>query len=117
MFTACGRRKADLATVARSVNEKCPRLIDSETRIDGVAFVPPDTLRYVYTLVNISPGVADTSEFRKALWPGLLAHIRIARDLSPLRKDRVIFQYVYHYRNGGHLYTFNVSPRHYETVN
>jgi hypothetical protein len=113
-FSDCStRRTPDLQEVVESVNAKCPQMLDAETRIDGVSLHGTDTLRYNYTLVNLNVERLDTSKFRVAMWPGILAHIRVSSDLKALKDDGTVFQYQYKDKAGRHVYLFTIAPALY----
>lgn len=102
-----------LDEVATEFNKKCPQIVDSETRIDGINVKPPSTLVYKYTLINLPVENVDTTEFKKMLLPGLVSMIRLSPDLKPLRENNTLFEYSYSDKANKHIYTFKISPKDY----
>lgn len=114
VFAACeSAGPTGLADTVRDMNEKCPVMIDSETRLDRMAVEDGNTLAYYHTLVNLSAEVADTARLRRELTPGLLANIRVNPALEPLRADSVGFRYYYNGSNGKPLLMLAFSRRAY----
>jgi hypothetical protein len=115
-ISGCERRREtpELNEVVENVNEHCPQLLDEDTRIDGVEVIEGETLRYNYTLVNLPPGKIDTAQFRRAMWPGLVAGIKVSHYMKTLKEQKVVFQYMYHDNKGGKAYLFTIRPEDYK---
>ena len=116
MLFACSNEpvRSRIESEVSDINSKCPKMIDSETRIDGVVLLQPNTIVYKYTLVNLSAGNLDTAGFRSAMWPGILGTIRINPGLKDLRDNETTFRYLYLNRDGKKAYEFTVTPRQYK---
>src|SRR5437879_584974 len=86
LVTACNpfarEEEFDLEKSASMINQKCPQMIDSETRIDAVEVKEHTTLVYRYTLVNLSVANVDTHNFYLAMWPGLLSTVKVSREME-----------------------------------
>jgi hypothetical protein len=115
LLSACGgeRRQAPLEEVVSEVNAKCPVMVDSETRIDGVELRGDSMLRYSYTLVNLEAEGLDTAQFRQLMWPGLVANIRVTGSMQQLRDAGVVFEYLYKDKNGKQACLFTIRPADY----
>lgn len=98
----------------KTVNDKCPQMIDAETRLDAVLFQAPGTIIYKYTLVNLQRERVDTAEFRRALWPGILASVRAGEAMKPFRENLMTMEYHYSDRLNQIIYNFKVSPKEYK---
>lgn len=96
------------------INEKCPTMIDSETRLDGIDIVKPNTIIYKYTLVNLNVQYLDTQGFRSAMWPGILGTIKINPAMQKLRDNNTTIQYSYRDKDGRTAYIFTITPQHYK---
>lgn len=96
------------------VNKNCPKMLDEETRLEKVVFTKPSLIIYNYTLVNLSKQNVDTSQFRTALWPGILSTIRVDKDLAGLREHQMNFEYRYYDKSKELIYTFKISPGNYQ---
>ncbi len=115
-FTNCNgtaSQEKSIEQVVADINAKCPQMIDSETRIDGIEIKTDNALAYKYTLVNIAAASVDTAEFRKALWPGLLSLIRTNAQMKELRDRKTVFEYDYSDKEGRFIYSFKIYPRDY----
>lgn len=98
----------------KTVNDKCPQMIDAETRLDAVLFRAPGTIIYKYTLVNLQRERVDTAEFRRALWPGILGSVRAGEAMKPFRENLMTMEYHYSDRLNKIIYNFKVSPKEYK---
>jgi hypothetical protein len=106
--------KEELESMAANVNKKCPTMLDSETRIDGVEIQEPLTLVYKYTLVNVLKQNVDTLEFYKAIWPGILGTVKISPEMRKLRENLGTVTYVYNDKMNQKIYQLNVKPDNYQ---
>ncbi len=116
LLTACDDQKSfrnELEQTVETINKKCPTLLDSETKIEGVEIIEPNTLVYKYTLVNVLKQNVDTHQFYMTLWPGILSTIKISPEMKKLRENNTIIQYVYQDKFKNPFYTFTVKPKDY----
>lgn len=98
----------------KTVNDKCPQMIDAETRLDAVLFQAPSTIIYKYTLVNLERKNVDTAEFRKALWPGILSGVKVSDAMKPFRDNLITIEYHYSDKSNQIIYNFRASPQEYK---
>jgi len=116
LFSQCnnsGNINNELAQIAKDISQKCPQMIDSETRLDGIDFKLPDTLMYNYTLINLLSQNMDTAEFRRALMPGLLSTIRVSSEMKKLRDNNIVICYNYKDKNSQPIYFLKITPNNY----
>lgn len=104
----------ELYEIAVKINAKCPQMIDSETRLDGIEIKEPVTLVYKYTLVNLMRENVDTAAFRRALWPGLVSNIKISSDMKKLRDNETIVHYAYSDKSNKPILTVTITPNDYK---
>jgi hypothetical protein len=104
----------ELKEIAFKLNQKCPQMIDSETRIDGLEVKEPVTLVYKYTLMNLDVKNVDTAQFRRALWPGLLSNTKISGDMKKLRDNNTTLLYAYADKYGKAILTVTITPKDYK---
>lgn len=103
-----------LKDIATEFNRKCPKMVDAETRIDGIEIIGDKTVVYKYTLIHAATGALDTAEFRKALRPGIISMIRVSKEMEGLREKGVIFHYRYSDKSSKPLCTIHVYPADYK---
>jgi hypothetical protein len=116
LLTACSDEQLyvdDLRRIAKDVNEKCPRMVDSETRLDGLEVREPNTLVYQYTLVNVHLMPADTHQFFQSLWPGLISFVKLNKEMSKLRDNGTSIYYEYKDKSDKVVYTIKIRPEDY----
>jgi hypothetical protein len=103
----------DLKKISEDVNKKCPQMIDSETRLDGINVEEPNTLVYNYTLVNAEVSDADTHQFYLSMWPGLISYIKVSKEMQKLRDNQTIIHYMYKNKYNKIFYRFKIYPKDY----
>jgi hypothetical protein len=116
LFSRCGEQTnsaEELSNIVTELNKKCPQVIDSETRLDGLAFKAPNTLVYNYTLLNINVHLLDTHQFYLAMWPGLLSTIKISSEMKKLRDNNATIEYAYQDKLKQPVYVFKITPKDY----
>jgi hypothetical protein len=116
LMAGCGQPEPvgpPLEEVVAEIQRKCPQMIDSETRLEAVGIKNNTDIIYQYTLVNLLVENVDTVEFRRALWPGILALIKTTPALKPLREQGIRFEYYYQDKNHNFIYTFKITPTDY----
>lgn len=117
LLCACSDRSEkymeNLSGIAESINSKCPRMLDSDTRLDGIEIKEPNTLVYRYTLIRLDASLVDTGAFYRALWPGIISHIKISPEMKILRNEHTVIEYTYNDKSGKHIYTFRATPELY----
>lgn len=116
IFAHCGPStppEKSLQEIADEYNKKCPQMIDSETRLDGIGIRDNSVIIYRYTLVNLLVENVDTLEFRRALWPGLLSLIKTNPAMQQLRERQTRFEYYYQDKRNRFIYTIKIAPADY----
>ena len=114
--TACSDEQLfvdDLRQIAKDINNKCPRMVDSETRLDGIEIREPNTLVYKYTLVNAYLQPSDTHQFYLSMWPGLISYIKLSKELAKLREHGTAIFYEYNDKSNKLFYTIKIKPENY----
>jgi len=117
LFVQCSdesRHLKELSDVAKEINEKCPQMLDSETRLDGIEVKDPNTLVYRYTLVKLLSHNVDTVMFYRALWPGIISNVKVSVEMKKLREHNTNIEYFYQDKNGVPIYTFRIRPADYK---
>lgn len=117
LWTGCGDEAAhmkELSSEANAINEKCPRMLDSETRFDGVEVKEPNTVVYRYSLVNVSKVNIDTVLFYRALWPGIISTVKASVEMKKMRDHNTLIEYYYQDRDAKGIYTFRIGPGDYK---
>lgn len=104
----------ELRGIADQINRKCPQMLDSETRLDGIEVGAPNTIIYKYTLVNIKSEDVDTVAFNRAMWPGLVSNIKVSQDMKKLRDNNTIVYYAYRDKSNKPICTLLIQPKDYK---
>jgi hypothetical protein len=109
-----GGSSADLQDIVKEVNQRCPQMLDSETRIDAIEMKAQNTLVYKYSLINATAQQVDTQQFRLAMWPGILSIVKTNAYLEKIRENKTTVEYQYADKVGKTIYTFTITPRDYD---
>ncbi len=119
VFMRCDQPKPEIVNnkaleVVEKFNQKCPMMIDSETRIDGIEVKKPNTILYKYTLMNVSVENVDTTLFEAALRPGIVNTLKTNPDLKEMRDLKANFEYYYKDKKNKFIYSFTITPIDYK---
>ncbi|MEO9475744.1 MAG: hypothetical protein ABJG41_09420 [Cyclobacteriaceae bacterium] len=99
---------------ASELNETCPIMVDSDTRLDNCIALPDNIFQYNYTLVNYTIEDLDIEILRDNLEPMLLNTVSSNPDLQMFRENGVTMAYDYKDKNGLHLLKIVIKPEMYK---
>ena len=102
-----------LASATELINDRCPEMVDSETRLDSVLLSQENQLSYYYTLPNKEGSGINPSAFNAFLLPGIVENVRSNPDLRMHRDSSITFVFNYRGRNGELITEFSVGPGRY----
>ena len=100
--------------IASEINETCPIMIDSETRLDNTIFLPSNVFQYNYTLINMDKETVDIDMLKTYLEPNITNFVRTNPDMKFQRDNKVTINYYYKDKDGNYLFTISVTPEQYE---
>jgi len=103
-----------LASATKLINDRCPEVIDSETRLDSVWLSQENQLIYYYSLPNKEGSSINPSAFQAYLLTGIIDNVRSNPDLRMHRDSSIIFVFNYRGRNGEFITEFSVGPERYQ---
>lgn len=112
-FDAPGYNK-ELMKIASELNESCPIMVDSETRLDNSVTLPGDIFQYNYTLVNMEKATTDTLGMRNYLEPAILNLVKTNPQMEYQREHNITVNYFYKDKNGEFLLLISVTPDKYK---
>lgn len=102
----------DLASSARVLNDRCPEMIDPESRLDSVLLLEQG-LCFYYTLPNKLKDEIPTGPFTAYLLPGIVDNIQTNPKMEMFRDSSVLMLFRYLDRNGELITEFSVGPERY----
>jgi hypothetical protein len=102
----------DLASAAKLINDRCPEMVDPETRLDSV-ILSPEGLMYFYTLPNKDHSGIASSAFEAYLLPEIIDNIRTNPRMEIFRDSLVTMSFNYLDRKGELITEFTVEPELY----
>ncbi|MEI8135748.1 MAG: hypothetical protein WCH21_00310 [Bacteroidota bacterium] len=100
--------------VVSQFNDKCPMMIDAETRMDGIEIKDGNTIKYKYTLINLLSKNVDTSAFNSNLRKEIVNTIKTNSELDELKRINSNFEYYYKDRENNFIYSFMITPNDYK---
>lgn len=89
-------------------------MIDAETRLDNAIALPPNTIQYNYTLINMDKATADTVAMKNYVEPSIVNNIRTNPQMEFQREHKTTMNYYYKDRNGQYLFLVSVTPEQYQ---
>jgi hypothetical protein len=102
-----------LIKISEQINQNCPMVIDSETRLDNTIGGPGKMFMYNYTLVNMSKDEIDIPQFKTYIEPRVINNARTNNDMRSFRDNKVEMVYKYFDKNGVFVFDVRVLPDHY----
>jgi hypothetical protein len=102
-----------LASATAFINDRCPEVVDSETRLDSVLLSQEDQLIYYYSLPNMDGSGINPSAFTAFLLTEIIDNVRTNPDLRMHRDSSITFVFNYRGRNGELITEFSVAPERY----
>jgi len=99
---------------ASEINQSCPMMIDSETRLDNTIVLPANVFQYNYTLINMEKETVDVTALKNYLEPNITNFVRTNPDMKFQRDSKVTVNYYYKDKDGNYLFTISVTPEQYE---
>lgn len=103
-----------LTKMASEMNKICPTMIDSETRLDNATALPPKTMQYNYSLINLVSDSLDVSLLRDYLAPIILNKVKTNPDMRFFRDNEVTMAFNYQDRDGHFLMKISITPDQYK---
>lgn len=102
----------DLASSARILNDRCPEMIDPESRLDSVR-LQAEGLHFYYTLPNKEKDQIPSGPFTAYVLPGIVDNIQTNPRMEMFRDSSVVMLFRYLDRNGELITEFSVGPERY----
>ena len=104
--------QAQLLKMTNEINQRCPLMMDSETRLDKTGTYR-NSIYYYCTLINYSIGEVDVKYLIYKVKPTLLNRIKTNLDMKFMRDNKVTFIYNYRDKSGIHIVSFKFTPQDY----
>ena len=99
--------------LARSINYKCPFMVDPDTRMDSVYFPNDTTFQYDYTLVKVDAEDVDIMGLTAFVGSSLLEHVQTSSTMKVQRDHRLTMIFYYRDRKGDFVTQIILTPEDY----
>lgn len=100
--------------MASELNEACPIMADSDTRLDNAAAMPGNSFQYNFTLVNLTKAEMNVDDFVEYMTPQITNNIKTNPDMHVFRENLVTLIYDYKDKDGQHITKITISPQQYK---
>ena len=99
--------------LARSINYKCPFMVDPDTRMDSVYFPNDTTFQYDYTLVKVDAEDVDIMGLTAFVGSSLMEHVQTSSTMKVQRDHRLTMIFYYRDRKGDFVTQIILTPEDY----
>jgi hypothetical protein len=100
--------------MASELNEACPIMADSDTRLDNAVALPGNCFQYNFTLVNLTKSEINIEEFEAYMRPQITNNIKTNPDMLVFCKNLVTLVYSYKDKDAQHVTKITVTPQQYK---
>ncbi len=105
-----------LERLAKSINYKCPFMVDSDTRMDSVHFPADSTFQYDYTLVKVDQEKVDVSGLTAYIGSVLLETVQTSSTMKVHRDHQLTMVFYYRDRKGDFVTQIIIKPEDYSSL-
>ncbi len=104
-----------LMEISSSINERCPIIVDKDTRLDNTLGGPGNRFSYFYTMVNDIKEDLVPMKILEYMKPKLINNIKTnnSNNMALFRENRVEFIYVYRDKVGKEVIRIEIKPEDY----
>ncbi|MCK5198362.1 MAG: hypothetical protein KAR21_08430 [Spirochaetales bacterium] len=95
---------------ASELNESCPIMVDTDTRLDNSIALPDNVFQYNYTLVNYTKEELDIEKLEENISPNILNNLKTNPSLKIYRDNKVTMAYSYKDKEG--IFLFSLEFKH-----
>jgi hypothetical protein len=100
--------------IAKGLNQSCPIMLDSETRLDSSSVSAESIFQYHYTLVNMLKVNVNIPELKQYIEPSIINNIKTNDQMKVLRDNSVTFEYIYSDKENNLITSILVTPKQYK---
>ena len=104
---------AMLRFTAEKINERCPMMVDKNTRMDNVAALSNKKILHNYTLINNVVGDFTDEYLENEFGRILINKVKTNPGLSLWRENNVTLVYHYSDKNGVSVKQYTITPEMY----
>lgn len=104
---------SQIERLARSINYKCPFMVDSDTRMDSVYFPDDTTFRYDYTLVKVDQEDVDIKGLTGYIGSRLMERVQTSSTMKVHRDSGLTLVFYYRDRKGDYVTQIIIKPEDY----
>ncbi len=107
-------KNRNLVSATAYLNERCPEMVDSDTRLDSVFLSQEGYLSFFYTLPGREYASISGTAFYAYMMPEIIDNVRTNRDLKMHRDSSLTMVFNYRDRNGVQITKLTVEPDKYK---
>ncbi|MDF1576525.1 MAG: hypothetical protein P1P86_15165 [Bacteroidales bacterium] len=106
-------KNRNIASATAYINERCPEMVDPDTRLDSVFLSREGHLSFYYTLPDRDYTSISSAAFHAYMLPEIIVNIRTNRDLKMHRDSSLTMVFRYKDRNGVQITELTLGPESY----
>ncbi len=106
--------KEMMLPIAKGLNQSCPIMLDSETRLDSSSVSTESIFQYHYTLLNMLKVNVNIPELKQYIEPSIINNIKTNEQMKVLRDNSVTFEYIYSDKENNLITSILVTPSQYK---
>lgn len=107
-------QSSPIERLAKSINYKCPFMVDSDTRMDSVYFPNDSTFRYDYTLVKVDQEDVDIRGLTAYIGSRLMERVQTSSTMEVHRDSGLTLVFYYRDRKGDFVTQIIIKPEDYQ---
>ena len=100
----------ELVASAKQTNEKCPLMLNDDTRLDSCLVISNSEYQWNYTLVNYKKGEPYLDTLKVRLESYIMSNVGRDPNLNAMADKKVTVIYHYQDKNGVYLFNIKVPP-------
>jgi len=105
---------SQIERLAKSINYKCPFMVDPDTRMDSVFFPNDTTFQYDYTLIKVDQEDVDIRGLTTFIGSQLLETVQTSSTMQVHRDSKLNLVFNYRDRKGDFVTQIVIKPEHYQ---
>jgi hypothetical protein len=114
LFFSSPEADRDVLKFVKQMNSHCPSMVDNETRLDKVQFLPGNNLEFYYTLIQRDKDSVSINNLKQFMGPVILNKIKSSPTLNRYISKNLTWVYSYNDKNGDFVFKITFTPEQFK---
>lgn len=114
LFFSSPEADRDVLKFVKQMNSHCPSMVDDETRLDKVQFLPGNNLEFYYTLIQRDKDSVSINNLKQFMGPVILNKIKSSPTLNRYISKNLTWVYSYNDKNGDFVFKITFTPEQFK---